>query len=214
MELCDWLENKYFGSVVLGIFLDTETNGLNAQRHKIIEIAYRILDVETEQELDHYESVIRLSSDEWALTDPESLKVNGFTWERVADGKEAGSVALEIQDSFQKCGIQIGKAVFICQNPSFDRAFFSRMIPVEMQEKLQWPYHWLDLASMYWTEGMRRAREGKGRYPWETGFSKDQISSVYKLPPEAKPHRAMNGVDHLILCYEQVVGFPKKSAIL
>jgi DNA polymerase-3 subunit epsilon/oligoribonuclease len=58
---------------------------------------------------------------------------------------------------------------------------------------------------------MEKAKHGKSPFPWETGFSKDLIAQQYKLPHEANPHRAMNGVEHLFLCYQAVVGFPQKK---
>jgi len=117
-------------------------------------------------------------------------------------------VAEGIKASFSRNGIKRGNAVFICQNPSFDRIFFSQLIDADVQEKLLWPYHWLDLASMYWADCITKAKSGQSLLPWETGFSKDKIARALRLPPEEKPHRAMNGVDHLLLCYEAVVGFP------
>jgi oligoribonuclease len=193
---------------VLGIFLDTETNGLNAQKHKIIEIAFQILDVFDGQVKDTFHSVVSVSPEEWEKSDPESLKVNGFKWEEVAQGLPAHVVGGKIQESFARNGIKRGKAVFICQNPSFDRVYFSQLIDPDIQEKLLWPYHWLDLASMYWVDAMKKGVAGTGKYPWETGYSKDKIALTYRLPTEEQPHRAMNGVKHLLLCYRSVVGFP------
>ena len=198
---------------VLGIFLDTETNGLNFQKHRIVEIAYQIIDVFTGEVKDTFHSLISVSAEDWQKSDPESLKVNGFKWEEVAQGAPIPAVVDKICASFLKNGIKRGEAVFICQNPSFDRAFFSQLIDGDAQEKLLWPYHWLDLASMYWAEAMKKGATGTGNYPWETGYSKDKIAVTYSLPTEAQPHRAMNGVNHLLLCYKNVVGFPgaKKS---
>lgn len=193
---------------MLGIFLDTETNGLNPLKHKIIEIAFKFLDVKTGELVEQYQSMVAISFSEWEKSDPESLKVNGMTWHEVSRGKKAEEVIKEIQERFLKHSIQRGKAVFICQNPSFDRIFFSQLIDSETQEKLLWPYHWLDLASMYWIDAIKKGKTGKGNYPWETGLAKDMIASVNQLPTEAHPHRAMNGVDHLILCYKTLVGFP------
>ncbi|NGX50291.1 MAG: Ribonuclease T [Chlamydiae bacterium] len=189
---------------MLGIFLDTETNGLNATKHRLIEIACKIVDVQTGTLKDQYEAVVFVSFEEWKKSDPESLKVNGFSWADVKDGKKLSVIAEEIKASFKSCGIQRNEAVFICQNPSFDRVFFTQVIDADMQEQLNWPYHWLDLASMYW---MRCILDGAPN-PWETGVSKNKIAAVYNLPPEAHPHKAMHGVDHLIDCYKAVVGFP------
>ena len=33
------------GQTVLGVFLDSETNGLNFQKHRVVEIAFKIVDV-------------------------------------------------------------------------------------------------------------------------------------------------------------------------
>lgn len=192
---------------MLGIFLDTETNGLNPQKHRILEIAFQIVDVFTGDVKESFQSLISLTTDEWKKSDPESLKVNGFQWEETTKGSSPEAAGKKIQEIFTKNGIKRGNAVFICQNPSFDRVFFSQLIDTDFQEKLLWPYHWLDLASMYWAEAMRKGKSGRGNYPWETGYSKDKIAVTYQLPREAQPHRAMNGVKHLLLCYEHVVGF-------
>ena len=64
---------------------------------------------------------------------------------------------------------------------------------------------------MYWAITLQKVKKGESPPPWQTGFSKDLIAEIYHLPKEAKPHRAMNGVSHLLLCYEAVVGFPQKK---
>lgn len=193
---------------MLGIFLDTETNGLNPHRHAILEIAYRILDVTSGECLLSFESMIRQPQTVWQQSDPGSLKVNGFAWKEVSEGKEKHFVAEAIISQFAQLNIDRKSAVFICQNPSFDRAFFSQLVEPDLQESLGWPYHWLDLASMYWSQSIC-----KGSSPWKMGVSKDRIAATYGIPSEAKPHRAMNGVDHLILCYKAVVGWANESCI-
>ncbi len=195
---------------MIGVFLDSEANGLNSHIHKLLEIAFKIVDLADGTVKEHYQSVIAQPIEAWEKSDKESLKVNGFTWNEVEKGKSPRHVSQEIIDCFTRHGIRRKKAVFICQNPSFDRVYFSQLIDSDTQELLSWPYHWLDLASMYWSLAMDKAKKEKSPLPWETGFSKDLIAHAYKLPQEAKPHRAMNGVDHLLLCYEAVVGFPAK----
>lgn len=192
---------------MLGIFLDTETNGLNPFVHRVLEIAFKIVDLSSGKIIDLYDATVRPSSEEWQKSDPQSLKVNGFTLERVEQGISPSEAALDITNILQRNKVHRATAVFICQNPSFDRVFFSQLISPDIQENFKWPYYWLDFASMYWAEAIREGRKGNAKYPWNTGFSKDKIASVYNLPPEANPHRAMNGVDHLLLCYEKVIGF-------
>ena len=197
---------------MLGIFLDTEANGLNPQIHKILEIAYKIVDLTTGKVLEEFQEVVAQPIEAFEKSDPNSLKVNGFSWIEVAKGVPSETIAGHIIDSFIKLDIRRKKAVFICQNPSFDRVFFSQLINPDTQELLNWPYHWLDLASMYWAITMQKAKSKQGPLPWDTGFSKDLIAKQYELPSETAPHRAMNGVAHLLLCYKAVVGFPSEDS--
>jgi len=192
---------------VLGVFLDTETNGLNAFKHRVLEIAFKIVDLKSGEIKESYQTIIHQPDEIWKMSDPSSLKVNGFTYEKLLKGIRADLAATEITKILQRNNIRRGEAVFICQNPSFDRIFFSQLIDPDIQESLNWPYHWLDLASMYWAVSMRRGKENPQYFPWVTGFSKDRIATVYHLPGEQQPHQAMNGVDHLLLCYEKVIGF-------
>ena len=193
---------------VIGVFLDTETNGLNPRVHKILEVAFKIVDLSTGEEKEQFQPLILQPYEAWEKSDQESLRINGFTWNELSDGTTPRQASQQIIDLFSLSGVRRKKAVFICQNPSFDRVFFSQLIDADTQELLSWPYHWLDLASMYWALAMDKAKRKEGPLPWETGFSKDSIASRYSLPGELKPHRAMNGVNHLLLCYKAVVGFP------
>ncbi len=191
---------------MLGIFLDIETNGLNTQKHKIIEIAYKIVDVRTGEVLESFETILRHPFKEWKQSNPSSLQVNGLSWEDIKGGMKPEKVADIVKESFSRYNITRRNAVFICQNPSFDRAFFCQLIDADVQEELEWPYHWLDLASMHW---MHCLVGGKGGVlPWETGLSKNEIAAFYHLPIEKRPHKAMNGVNHLLLCYQTFVKFP------
>lgn len=199
---------------MLGIFLDSEASGLNPHRHSLLEFALKILDVTTGELKATYHAVVKLSPSEWGKSDLNSLKFNGFTWEEVSKGKDKELVCSDVIALFNKCHIKRGEAVFICQNPSFDRAFFSQIVDPDIQEKLNWPYHWLDLASMYWADSIQKGKRDGNVYPWKTGVSKDKIAAAKHLPTEEKPHRAENGVNHLLLCYEAIVGFPGRTPTL
>lgn len=182
---------------MLGIFLDTETNGLDPFRHVVLEIALVVRDLSTGERKATYAAALEHASETWEASDPASLKINGLSEGLLPDSKKPGSVAKEITQLFDRLGIHRKKALFICQNPSFDRVFFSQLIPSAVQEEKQWPYHWLDLASMYFALGLQA-----GRCPWEGGLSKDAIASSLGLAPEAAPHRALQGTEHLITCYD------------
>jgi oligoribonuclease len=190
---------------MLAIFLDIETTGLDPKVHRTIDLAFRIVDFDTYRIIESYESVVKQPHDEWLNFDPVSLQINGYTWDTVSQGKEPHIVSQELQAIFTKHNIVRGRSVFICQNPAFDRVFLTQLVPIPTQEKLQWPYHWLDLASMYWALLLEECRVKDQPFPSNMTVSKNAIAERYGLPPETSPHRAMNGVDHLMDCYEAVL---------
>lgn len=185
-----------------GIFLDQETTGLDPRLHRTIDIAIVLMDLTTGEEIASYETIVFQDSLMWEKKDPTSVKINGFTWEAVATGKEVPFVSEEIIAFFKNHSIHRKNAVFICQNPAFDRAFFNYVVEVATQESLGWPYHWLDLASMFWASRLHDFKKKGEPYPADMGLSKDDIACFFGLPPEKKPHRAMGGVRHLIECYK------------
>jgi DNA polymerase-3 subunit epsilon/oligoribonuclease len=188
---------------VKGVFLDTETNGLNWSKHTILEIALRILDLSSGEEYACYSSFINIGEEAWKKSSIASLKFNGIEWKDIQEAPTKEKVKKELLQLFKTQDIKRGEAVFICQNPAFDRIFFSQLIEIEVQEKYSLPYNWLDLASMFWAKQI-----ASHVAPHLIELSKDKIAKLYHIPPEAMPHKALNGVDHLIACYEKVVGFP------
>jgi oligoribonuclease len=191
---------------MLAIFLDIETTGLDPARHRPIDIAFKIVDLSTNCTVHSFQSVIKLPMEAWAQKDPTSIEINGFTWEQIEKGRDLQDVRQEIIQLFDQLHIQRGKAVYICQNPAFDRSFFIQLVDIYTQEKLNWPYHWLDFASMYWASIVQKALKEGTSIPLELNLSKNAIAEAYHLPPEILPHRAMNGVNHLIECYQAVLG--------
>lgn len=181
---------------MLAIFLDTETNGLNFYVHRVLEIAFVLYDLDTHQEIDSYNSIVQQPQSIWNKSTPESLHVNGFTQEKMLKGQKENVVSNQILAFFKTHQISRKNAVFVCQNPSFDRAFFAQLVCPDTQETLQWPYHWLDLASMYWSCLINEQKR-----PWENGISKNQIAKHFKIANEELPHEAMKGVKHLMSCY-------------
>lgn len=190
---------------MLGIFLDTETTGLHPIRHCPIDIALKVIDLSSGKILGSYQSLMKPSQEKWDQRDPISMGINGFIWEEVSQGKNLEIVGKEIIAFLSTLQIHRTNAVFICQNPSFDRGFFNQLVDVYVQELFNWPYHWLDLASMYWAMRVQQAIVSGETLPEKLSFSKDDIAKYYQLPPETSPHRAMRGVDHLILCYKAVM---------
>jgi DNA polymerase III epsilon subunit-like protein len=70
---------------MLGIFLDTETNGLNFRKHRILEIAFKIIDLRNGAEITSFQTIIFQPIEVWDASDKISLKVNGIKWETIQD---------------------------------------------------------------------------------------------------------------------------------
>lgn len=189
-----------------GIFLDIETNGLDPRQHCPLEIAFIIKHLISGKTLAKYQTMIHVPASLWEKKDPESMKINGITWEKVQQGKTLETCKNEIIELFKTHEIQRQKAYFICQNPSFDRAFFAQIVPVYEQEKRLWPYHWLDLASMYWAKISPEILASSRKNPLIT-LSKNHIARSLNLKEEPLPHLALNGVTHLVEIYETLIGF-------
>jgi oligoribonuclease len=186
------------------IFLDIETTGLDPYQHRPIDLAFKVLDLKSGALLATYRQIINLSYEVWERHDPVSIQINGYSFEEISTGKNSVDVSKDVINILTDLGVERGKTVFICQNPAFDRAFFDHIVPVYTQEKLNWPYHWLDLASMYWAFYLKDLHLQGLPIPDRLNLSKNEIGKRYGIPPEEGPHRAMNGVDHLIQCYNAV----------
>lgn len=184
------------------VFIDIETTGLDFNRHEPLEVAVACVDLLTNDRLFTYSACIRCcANDTWIRADKEALKVNGFTQEKsIKEGKDAYEVMCNIEDLFAEHRIFKNEAFLICQNPSFDRPFFEKIVPSDHMRNLNFPYHWLDLASMYWIKFHGSCYPT----PSKITLSKDSIARSFGLPPEESPHRALNGVEHLIKCYYAV----------
>jgi len=189
---------------MLGVFVDIETSGLDPFVHVPIDLGLVVVDLVTGQEKASYETLLSVTNEEWNAKDPTSASIHGISFEQLSCGIARGAAGEAIEKLLVSLGITNDTAFFICQNPSFDRPFFAKIVSQYRQEALHWPYHWLDLASMYWALVVT-----KGLHPVQHRFSvsKDAIASTLGLPPEKRPHRAINGVRHLISCYERLVGF-------
>lgn len=186
---------------MLGIFLDLETTGLNYKYHRTIEIAFQIINLQSNTLLHEYSEIIFQPQEVWQQSNPESLAINGFTKDVIFSGKPESQVQKEIIQLFKKYTIIRGSSVFICQNPSFDRIFFSQIIDPDIQEGFRWPYHWLDLASMHW--GIQILQKKVTLH--KIGITKNQIAEFYGIQEEKFPHRALQGVKHLVSCYQAMI---------
>lgn len=198
---------------MLAIFLDIETTGLDFFIHRSIDLAFKVIDLTTGVEKFTYQTIVKQPQAVWDKRDPSSIEINGFTWEMLQLGIDEQSIKKEIVQIFSDVGVTRGRAFYICQNPAFDRGFFSQIVDIPTQEQLNWPYHWLDFASMFWALRVKQSIQNHETLPIEINLSKNSIAQFYHLPEETTPHAALNGVNHLILCYQTVIGFGKLGSV-
>lgn len=184
------------------IFIDLETSGLNPLQHCILEIALVIVDVHTGQRIASYESVVKVDRVTFRRSEEGALKCNGFTWKKICDeGVNSDIIRQDIINLFCKHDITYRNSKFIACNCTFDKPFFTKFVGSQRM----FPSYWIDFPSVHFGVMMNN-----GVDPDDIQFAKDKIAVTHELPPEEKPHRAMNGVEHMLLLYENVVSFPKK----
>jgi oligoribonuclease len=186
---------------MFGIFLDIEATGLDPNQHRTIDFAFIIINLRSGQERVRYTTLVSQPSDVWDKKDPKSSDVHGLDFETIKSGKIESVISKEVIEIFNSLKIQRDNSVYICQNPSFDRSFFSQIVPVYEQEFFLWPYHWLDLASFFWA---LKYESLISRNKPLTLLCKDKIAQELGLPKEKHPHRAINGVEHLLACYQKL----------
>lgn len=187
---------------MLGLFLDIEATGLSPCRHTAIDLAMICVDLTRNIVLDRYATLIAISEEEWARRDEKSIAYNGYTWQQLQQGISSERAGQEVIALLRDLGFQKGRGIFICQNPAFDRTLLASLVSIEQQVKANWPYHWLDLASMYWAMKMKSWQQTGLKVPDLFSLSKDDIAASFNIQKEPHPHRASNGVAHLISCYE------------
>lgn len=189
------------------IFLDLETNGLDYAAHNVLEVGVVLYNLHDMTCIHEYNSFVKCSERQFLFgSDPESLAFNGITFSDVSSGKDCSEICEDLTELFLTYEIDRTNAIFICQNPSFDRPFFDQIMSVEVQKELDLPYHWLDLASMYWAKSVDLSKPVNGHnLEPPISLSKDNIAYALRIPKEAKPHRALQGVKHLIKCYKAIM---------
>lgn len=181
------------------VFMDIETTGLDFDIHVALEIAIVIVDYSNNESRSEYVSCITCDAEDWKRSDLEAFRVNGFNPECLWSGKKCHEVGKEVEIFLIENGVVKDKAFFMCQNPSFDRPFFLQLMSQERMRELNMPYHWLDLASMFWIKYVSSFSVDEVH-----SLSKDSIARYLDIDPESYPHIAINGVNHLIKCYDEI----------
>jgi oligoribonuclease len=179
------------------IFLDTETSGLDSRVHVPLDIALYIVDAKTNMICRGYQSLISCSEAEFKSGEADAFKVNGLTYEEVKTGRTREQVRADILQIFSEMKLTSQNARFVCQNPTFDRSFMNTLIDVKTQHETQFPYHWLDLASMYWMVSMIQLKV-------PASLKLDAIAKSLGVKAEPSKHTAIGGVTCLYACYTEL----------
>jgi oligoribonuclease (3'-5' exoribonuclease) len=108
------------------VFLDTETTGLDPEKHEVWEIAWAVNDWSVE---------VRTLPHDLATADPEALRMNGY-WQRGLIGAPDVRTDLMLKDILK------GNTL-VCANPTFDRMFLRKRWGGE-----PWHYRSIDVESM------------------------------------------------------------------
>lgn len=108
------------------VFLDTETTGLDPDRHEVWEIAWAIDDGPIES---------RIVTHQLQTADPEALDLNGY-WTRGFDADPVITADLTLR-------VILDGATIVGANPAFDAAFLRRRWGAA-----PWRYRMIDVESM------------------------------------------------------------------
>ena len=129
-------------------FIDTETTGLRANWHEMIELAI-IIEINGQIIEQHH---WRLKPQHLDRADEIALKINGYSHAKWRDAVEFASIANEVKDIISKC-------IIIGHNPMFDieflnEAFFVAGVPgihsksIDTRVLVHEHLHWLNSTSL------------------------------------------------------------------
>lgn len=156
---------------------DLETSGDIPGVHEILEIGLVVFDPQTFEIKDKWESKVKPEHIETAVQ--AALDYNGYNkkdWENSVLLSEAMKTYAE---KTQNC-------IFCSYNVSFDWGFINEAcFRVGMQNPMSTfeNHDRLDLLSIAWDRGLKH----------EPSFSLNTACKLFGVPPEPKPHSALNG---------------------
>lgn len=154
--------------------IDLETSGLDPQLHEILEIGCLVIDSDTFEIIDQYETKVRPEHIDTAH--PKALEVNGYN--------EADWVGAEtLENAIGQLSFKIKDTTMMAFNISFDWSFlqaaFRKTNTIDPMS-----HHRLDLLTLAWSKIPRSK---------VSNYSLKTVCAYLHIPPEPKVHRAMNG---------------------
>ncbi len=119
-------------------FIDTETTGLDARKHEVIEIAMII--VENGRTIHRFESKIKPVRIE--LADARALEINGY-----AKNPQAWDLAPTLKELGPDLALMLEGCVLVGHNVSFDEEFLKQNL-IREGVKAKIPYHKIDTVTL------------------------------------------------------------------
>ena len=169
---------------------DTETTGLNHNRHEIIELAYVSYDCSDYGDRyvhDKFESKVKPQNIQNA--EPEALAVNGYqenSWKNAPDFKEIHEVVCK---AFEESDLLLG------QNLIFDLRFFKQMCKRDNLPVPNFPPY-LDSKAV----ADRLVKEG-----WLERSSMDYLCEHYKIESNGRAHTALVDCERTIKVWDKLI---------
>ncbi|MGD0977307.1 MAG: 3'-5' exonuclease [Minisyncoccia bacterium] len=154
---------------------DTETTGLDAQIHEIIEIGLIVVDQQSFKILDKLDVKVKPVHIKTGVK--KALEFTGYNekdWKKAWDLEEVMKIYAE----------KTKDAIFTAQNTYSDWAFINEAFKLTGVEDPM-DYHRLDLFSIGWAK--------RDKFPDMTKFSLSSMCKYFGIEVEPIPHRAMNG---------------------
>lgn len=173
------------------IITDTETTGLSAFQHEMIELGALRVMVQPSSIIitDTFESKIKPRRIKDAS--PKALEINGYTKEAWVDAPDIKDAMAEF-DNFSNGG------VFAAYNVTFDWAFVNAAFGY-CQIKPKMDYHRLDIMTLSWLTGITQSHMGM------KGVSLKNTCDALGIPPEPDVHRALEGAKAAYRVLEWVI---------
>jgi DNA polymerase-3 subunit epsilon len=173
-------------------FLDTETTGLDASKHELIEVAgivVKIVDPKDEANYEILEEfVYKIKPERLSDADPVSLKINHYDPSKWMD-------AVSLREAMEAVSEKTEGAVMIAHNVSFDTAFLDKAFrDTEVENKMH--YHRMDTVSMAYA--LLRNN------PDVNSLSLRALCQYFSIPQE-NAHEALSDVRALLELYKKLM---------
>jgi DNA polymerase III epsilon subunit-like protein len=169
------------------VFVDTETTGLDPERHEVWEVAI----IAEREVLD-----ARIKPKALREADPGALRITRF-YERVA---EVGAGAFFAQRSRTEIARDIAELTankhLVGAVPSFDARFLEAFLRSEGFTPA-WHYHLVDVETL-----------AAGRFGLKPPWDSDAVSAALGIEPPANQHVAMADAEWARALYTAVLGDP------